>query len=53
MALSNFFEWSKKEEAPAAACGTACGVSDKPEAKPTACGTACGASDEPSSNTVS
>lgn len=30
MALSNLFGWNKKmEEAPAAACGSACGASDK------------------------
>ena len=47
MALSNLFGWSKKkEEAPAAACGTACGAGDQPEQKPTACGTACGAGDK-------
>ena len=39
MALSNIFGWNKKAEAqPSAACGTACGASDKPEEKPTACG---------------
>lgn len=48
MALSNIFGWNKKTEAqPSAACGTACGASDKPEEKPAACGTACGASDKP------
>ena len=32
MALSNLFGWSKKAETEAsAACGTACGASDKPE----------------------
>ena len=47
MALSNIFGWSKKTEVqPSAACGTACGASDKPEEKPAACGTACGASDK-------
>ena len=44
MALKNIFGWSKKNEEPSsAACGTACGASDKPAA----CGTACGASDKP------
>ena len=48
MALSNIFGWNKKTEVqPSAACGTACGASDKPEEKPAACGTACGASDKP------
>ena len=47
MALSNLFGWSKKNaEAPAAACGTACGAGDQPEQKPTACGSACGAGDK-------
>lgn len=53
MALSNLFGWNKKEDAPEekpAACGTACGASDKPEdapeEKPAACGSACGASDK-------
>ena len=46
MALSNIFGWNKKEEQAGAACGTACGASDKPE-NPAACGTACGASDKP------
>ncbi len=46
MALSNLFGWSKKNaEAPAAACGSACGAGDQPEQKPTACGSACGAGD--------
>ena len=57
MALSNLFGWKKAETS--AACGTACGASDKPEEKPAACGasdkpeekpaacgTACGASDK-------
>jgi ACGX-repeat protein len=44
MALSNLFGWTKKAEVnAAAACGTACGGSDKPEEKPAACG----ASDKP------
>lgn len=47
MALSNIFGWMKKEELEtSAACGTACGASDKTEEKPAACGTACGASDK-------
>ena len=47
MALSNLFGWNKKKEAaPAAACGTACGAGDKTEEKPAACGTACGAGDK-------
>lgn len=60
MALSNLFNWSKKNAAaPTAACGTACGAgdapaeqpaacgaADKPAAQPTACGSACGASDK-------
>lgn len=48
MALSNLYGWSNRaEEAPKAACGSACGASDTPEQKPTACGTACGAGDTP------
>ena len=48
MALSNLFGWTKKmEEAPAAACGSACGAAGKPEEKPAACGSACGAADKP------
>ena len=46
MALSNLFGWAKKEAAPVAACGTACGAADK-EKKPAACGSACGAGDKP------
>ncbi|MBO5092933.1 MAG: ACGX-repeat peptide [Lachnospiraceae bacterium] len=60
MALSNLSGWNKKTEtAPAAACGTACGASDKPAETPaacgagdkpteapTACGSACGAGDK-------
>nr|AFN84545.1 hypothetical protein [uncultured bacterium scaffold00090] len=47
MALSNLFGWSKKmEAAPAAACGSACGASDKPAEAPAACGSACGAGDK-------
>ena len=39
MALSNIFGWNKKTEVQlSAACGTACGASDKPEEKPAACG---------------
>ena len=48
MALSNLFGWKKKAETEtSAACGTACGATDKPEEKPAACGTACGAAGEP------
>ena len=48
MSLLNLFGWSKKmEEAPASACGTACGAAGKPEETPAACGTACGAADTP------
>lgn len=48
MSLLNLFGWSKKmEEAPASACGTACGAAGKPEETPAACGTACGAADKP------
>ena len=39
-------ERTEAERRPPAACGTACGASDKPEEKPAACGTACGASDK-------
>ena len=60
MALSNLFGWKKKAETEvSAACGTACGASDKPAEEPAACGasdkpaeepaacgTACGASDK-------
>lgn len=60
MALSNLFGWNEKQnEAPAAACGSACGAgdkpaetpaacgaADKPEEKPSACGSACGAGDK-------
>lgn len=60
MALSNLFGWNKKKEtAPTAACGSACGAAgnpaeapaacgaaDKPEEKPAACGSACGAADK-------
>ena len=57
MALSNLYGWS--ETGASAACGTACGASDKPteapaacgaagepEKKPAACGSACGAGDK-------
>ena len=44
MALSNLFDWAKKNEQVAA---SACGTGDKPEDKPTACGSACGAGDKP------
>jgi ACGX-repeat protein len=48
MALSNLSGWTENTETEAtAACGTACGASDKPEEKPAACGSACGASDKP------
>ena len=48
MSLLNLFGWTKKSETnTAAACGTACGATDKPEEKPAACGTACGAADKP------
>jgi ACGX-repeat protein len=53
MALSNLFGWTKKTEVNAsAACGTACGGSDKPAAcgasdKPEEKPAACGASDKP------
>lgn len=59
MSLLNLFGWTKKTETNTAACGTACGATekpaacgtacgaaDKPEEKPAACGTACGASDD-------
>ncbi len=52
MALSNIANWNEMGQT-AAACGSACGASDKPEA-PAACGAsdkpeapaACGASDK-------
>lgn len=47
MALSNLSGWNEKTDAPATACGTACGAGDKPDEKPAACGTACGAGDKP------
>ena len=46
MALNNLCGWVD-EKIVGAACGTACGASDKPEEVPAACGTACGASDQP------
>ncbi|MCC8111682.1 MAG: ACGX-repeat peptide [Ruminococcus sp.] len=47
MALSNLYGWNdEKETQAAAACGTACGASDKPAEAPSACGSACGASDK-------
>ena len=49
MALNNLASWNV-QMAPAA-CGAACGASDKPakedEKKPAACGAACGAADKP------
>ena len=47
MALKNLASWNL-QMAPAA-CGAACGASDKPaeEKKPAACGAACGAADKP------
>ena len=57
MALSNLFGWNKKKEtAPTAACGSACGAAGTPTETPAACGTAgkpseapaaCGAVDKP------
>lgn len=47
MALSDLYSWSVRANEAPAACGTACGASDKPEEKPAACGTACSASDKP------
>lgn len=53
MALSNLTGWNEeKEAAPAAACGSACGASDKPAAcgaadEPKEAPAACGAADEP------
>jgi ACGX-repeat protein len=46
MALANIEGWNENNQV-SAACGTACGASDKPQEKPAACGTACGASDKP------
>lgn len=51
MALSNISGWNESRQT-SAACGTACGASDKPEEKPAACGTACGASDKPEEQPV-
>ena len=47
IALSNLVSW--KQMSATAACGAACGASDKPaeEKKPAACGAACGAADKP------
>lgn len=48
MALSNLFGWNKTmKAAPATACGSACGASDKPAETPATCGSACGAGDKP------
>ena len=45
MALKNLAAWNGNVAI--AACGAACGASDKPvEEKPTACGAACGAGDQ-------
>jgi ACGX-repeat protein len=57
MALSNLIGWNKKTAvAPATACGSACGASEKnataacgasdPKVQPAACGSACGAGDK-------
>ena len=55
MALANIAGWAEENKA-AAACGTACGASDKPAETPAACGAAdkpseapaaCGAADKP------
>jgi len=55
MALSNIAGWAEENKT-AAACGTACGASDKPTETPAACGAAdkpaetpaaCGAADKP------
>ena len=47
MALKNLASWNAQRTP--AACGAACGASDKPaeEKKPAACGAACGAADKP------
>ena len=51
MALSNLSGWNQLE-APASACGSACGAGDNNtsdenvEEKPAACGSACGAGDK-------
>ena len=55
MALANIAGWAEENKT-AAACGTACGASDKPAETPAACGAAdkpseapaaCGAADKP------
>ena len=55
MALTNIAGWAEESKT-AAACGTACGASDKPAESPAACGAAdkpaetpaaCGAADKP------
>ena len=55
MALSNIAGWAEENKT-AAACGTACGASDKPAETPATCGAAdkpaetpaaCGAADKP------
>lgn len=54
MGLSNLFGWGKKNDAPASACGSACGAAAPEEKavacgaadKAVACGTACGAGDK-------
>lgn len=38
MALKDIVNWNETKEAPASACGTACGASDKPAETPAACG---------------
>lgn len=48
MALTNIAGWNEGDnKQTSAACGTACGATDKPEEKPAACGSACGAADKP------
>lgn len=49
MALLNLSGWTenKEQKVASAACGSACGASEKPEEKPAACGSACGASEKP------
>lgn len=51
MALSNIAGWNE-DKLVSAACGSACGASDKPEEKPAACGSACGAGDKPEEKSV-
>lgn len=47
MSLKNLFSKNEPEGKAPAACGSACGASDKKsEGKPSACGTACGAGDK-------